>query len=163
MAELQKRIVRKSHERIRTPVAPSTETKRTKQSFKDQCDINKIMERWNKGQNITHLNPQTPLYGDFTTSTDLQQSLDRVAEAQSRFNELPSAVRQWAQNDPVTFLELVNDPQNEEKLQELGLLPAGPEKPSSTTTRPQLDGVTPEEPGDQAKPSSPDPGDTTTK
>jgi len=137
---MSERVVRKSFQRVRTPVKKSTHTSPVKQAFKDTVNINKIMERWNKGQQITHINLKTPLYGDFTQAGDLKESLERVAEAQDKFDALPAAVRQWAQNNPVTFLEMAADPENEQELIDFGILPG---VKSSQISSPQLDGVTP--------------------
>lgn len=133
---MAERVVYKSHTRRRVQFKPSESSSPTKQAFKDQCDINKILERWNQGQQITHINPKQPLYGDFTEAIDLQDSIDRVNLAQDAFAKLPAAVRSWANNDPVQFLELVMDPKNEEALVEMGLIDKPVQQPNLTPTVP---------------------------
>lgn len=149
------RVVYKSASRRRVTSKPSEHTSPTKQAFKDSCDINKILEKWNKGQEITHINPKTPLYGDFTQFVDLQDSINRVNAAEQAFSELPAAVRSWASNDPVRFLELATDPANEEALIEMGLLPPDSSTHSTSTVTsdtPETPAVAPkEEPTDDNK------------
>jgi phage internal scaffolding protein len=93
----------------------------TKQSFKAECDINNVMTKFEKHQQITHLNNGNPAYGDFSTPEDYQQSFNTVLEAQKSFAALPSDVRAKFTNDPIKFLEFVNNPENEEEIKSLGL------------------------------------------
>lgn len=119
----------------RTPVlAPGPDgTGRTQQQFREEVDINEIMRRATRGQMPTHLMPGTPLYGDFSGPSELQDMLDSVAAADQAFLELPAEARELADNDPVRFLELV-DEGDEDLLRSVGVVlgppqgepPAGP-------------------------------------
>lgn len=83
---------------------------RTKQSFKDDCDVNLIVKRHASTGAFSHLNPRMPAYGDFSGATELNTAMDLCSQALADFNDLPAAVRQACNNDPVVFLQEVNDP-----------------------------------------------------
>lgn len=117
-----------------------TKPSRTKQSFKDETNINKIMGKWRQTGNIPNTTLQRPVYGDFTNAEDYMTSLNQVKEAQEIFDSLPHRVRRACDNDPAKLIALVEDPENEEMLRELGLKnpieerePAPPAEPESET------------------------------
>lgn len=92
----------------------------TKQSFKDECDINKIMARFQKTGAIDHYAAYAPQY-DVVTSTNLHEAMNIVADAETMFEELPSSLRKKFHNDPSEFLDFVQDENNLEEMRELGL------------------------------------------
>ena len=85
---------------IRKPFDPSSREDdlvcpadtRTKQSFKDECDVNRILDKWQETGLIDHVMPNPPTYGDFTNVTDYQTAVNTVIEADNSFMSLPSAV-----------------------------------------------------------------------
>lgn len=90
------------------------------QQFKDECDINHLMRKYQE----TGLIPQSvkrPFYGDFTEVPDYQAAMNVVNEAQALFMSMPSEVRKEFDNDPAKFLEYCRDPKNGDRLIELGL------------------------------------------
>lgn len=91
---------------------------RTVQSFKDSCDINKIVARAARAGTLSHLEQFGGRYGDFA-DFDYQDAMNRIAEAKSIFHALPAELRREFGNDPGRFLSFVNDPQNAERLPEL--------------------------------------------
>lgn len=93
---------------------------RTKQSFKDECDINLIMARYIKTGAIDHVNKHGPNYG-FATSLDFRESLELIANAQGMFDDLPSSIRSKFENDPAQFLEFAQDPNNVGQMADMGL------------------------------------------
>lgn len=99
-----------------------TKPSRTKQSFKDECDVNLIMKKYEKTNLITHVKKIAGNYGDFSNVTDYQTSMNAVMDANDRFAGLPSAIRAHFKNDPQNLIEFVTNPQNYEKAHELGLL-----------------------------------------
>jgi len=103
------------------PVAYSDES-RTKQSMRDECDINKIVAKARHGQAVTHLARGVPSYADFSDVGDYKTALDRLRAADAFFAELPSAVRKAFQNDPAAFLEGVETPEGRKVLEDAGLL-----------------------------------------
>ena len=106
-----------------------TEPGRTKQSFKDECNINNIMARYQKSGAITHVQNNQPQYG-FATARTFHESMNIVTKAQSMFAELPSSIRSKFKNDPAQFLDFVQDAGNADELVELGLANAPTPNPS---------------------------------
>jgi len=94
---------------------------RTKQSFRDECDINLIVKRHASDGLLAHLNPRLPKYGDFSASIELRDAMELVTEAQKGFAQIPAEVRAMCNNDPALFLNMVNDPNHIEALAEAGL------------------------------------------
>lgn len=92
---------------------------RTKQSFKDTTDINKILAKAAKGDAISHLAKHGAVYGDFTDIDDLLTAYERLQRGQEIFQELPGEVRREFHNDAGRFFRYVNDPKNSDRLAEL--------------------------------------------
>ena len=95
---------------------------RTKQSFKDQTDINKILYKAQKTGTISHLQKHGGEYGDFSDIGDLLSAHNRLERGRAIFADLPSEVRREFKQDVGAFFKYVNDPQNVDKLPDL--LPA---------------------------------------
>lgn len=105
---------------------------RTKQSFKDDCDINLIVKRHAQRGMWDHLAPHTPTYGDFTGATDLQDAIFKVDEANRDFMTLPAVLRAAVNNDPVQLLEALASEEATNDLIELGLQLVEVENPTPT-------------------------------
>ena len=105
---------------------------RTKQSFKDECDVNVIMRRYER-TGVLPTDGTEPQYGD-ATGADFQAAQLLVAEARSRFFALPARVRDRFENDPGTFLAFMEDDRNHAEAREMGLLPAEPAPPNGAAT-----------------------------
>lgn len=91
------------------------------QHFKDECDINTILERFN----ITGLLPQSPLspkYGDFSGISDYHSALNAVIAAQDQFDGLPAQIRARFENEPAKLIEFLEDENNRPEAEELGLV-----------------------------------------
>lgn len=102
----------------------------TQQNFKDETDINNIMENFAKTGLVDHVNRVTGSYGDFTSVQDYQLHLDQVMAAQAAFMELPSAVRRRFDNDPAHLLAFLQDPRNRDEAVALGLVEPPPSSPA---------------------------------
>lgn len=94
----------------------------TRQSEKDSCDVNKIMERFNR----TGVFPQqitSPFYGD-ATGVNYQEAMEIIADAKETFESLPNAAKKAFNYNPQLFMEALNDssPENTKKLLKLGIL-----------------------------------------
>lgn len=101
-----------------------------RQEFQDECDINQIMMRFEKGE-APSFTPRVPLYLDLTEMPDtLQGTLNLLNEAAASFNSLPALVRREFENDPVLFVEFASDPANLEQLRTWGLAPPKPVEPA---------------------------------
>lgn len=91
------------------------------QHFKEECDINTILERFN----ITGMLPQStlsPRYGDFTGIGDYHTALNRVMAAHEEFEALPAQIRARFQNNPAQLIEFLADEKNRPEAEELGLV-----------------------------------------
>jgi len=93
----------------------------TKQSFRDECDINNILRKFNVTGQLPAGSVQ-PQYGDFSGITDYQSALNAVMAAQDSFLALPAKVRARFDNDPALFVEFASDEANKDEMKALGLL-----------------------------------------
>lgn len=111
---------------------------RTKQSFKDECDINNIMARFQQTGLLEFVNKNQAQYLD-VTGFDYQEAMQTVANANSLFMQMPSALRAEFQNSPQKFVEFCENPENRPRMAEMGLLTpeaqnqGGSPTPASTT------------------------------
>ncbi|QCQ85035.1 internal scaffolding protein [Blackfly microvirus SF02] len=104
----------------------------TRQEFLADCDINTIMAQYEKTGVISHVNNGQPQYLDVTDVPDLAQAIEVVKSAEAAFMRLPASVRREFDNDPVQFVDYVQNAQesDRERLREWGLIPPlPPEKP----------------------------------
>lgn len=91
----------------------------TKQSFKDETDVNNIIAKAQKAGTLSHLLKYEGEYGDYSDVPDLLEANARLQRGQQIFNELPSEVRKEFGQDMSEFFAFVNNPDNVGKLQEL--------------------------------------------
>lgn len=109
----------------------------TQQSAKDECDINKIIERLKKGADVPNASPNPPRYGDFASiPTDLRECLLVVRQADELFMSLDAHVRKRFDNDPAKLLDFLNDANNRSEAVKLGLVDAPPEPVTSAPEEP---------------------------
>lgn len=92
----------------------------TQQQFKEECDINKILERALR----TGVLPVVPgaIYGDFTDVASYQDAHDALIRANEAFMSLPARIRDRFDNDPARLLEFLSDEANREEAVKLGLV-----------------------------------------
>lgn len=93
----------------------------TKQSFKDEADINVLMGRYLSTGEVPALNVVAPQYLD-ACGLDFQAMQNQVIEASELFMSIPSAIRARFGNDPAQFLDFVGNPENKAEMYKLGLL-----------------------------------------
>lgn len=92
------------------------------QQFKDDADINVLLERFK----VTGQLPEgirIPTYGDFSDIVDFRSANDAIRRATASFMDLPANLRARFQNDPQVFLEFCSDKENLPELRKLGLAP----------------------------------------
>ncbi len=94
---------------------------RTKQSMKDECDVNNIMVRYQKTGLLTHTAKGLPQFADVSAVADYRTAIDNVRAVQDYFDGLPSKVRQRFENDPREFMEYLESGASQEDLEALGL------------------------------------------
>lgn len=109
------------------PVDPgidcSVEPSMTKQSFKDECDINVLMARYGEADLIPFVKQFEPSYGD-ASAIDFQEAMNVVVSAQDMFDQMPAKLRERFNNSPANFLGFVEDPSNFDEGVKLGLFKA---------------------------------------
>ena len=94
---------------------------RTKQSFKDECDINTIVRRFGlTGQLPSDI--RMPLNGDFTNVPDFRTAMDMIVAARESFEAMPADVRSRFHNDAAEFVDFCSDPKNRDEAIKLGLV-----------------------------------------
>ncbi len=84
---------------------------RTKQSFKAECDINKIMQRAAQGGTISHLAKYEGTYSDFS-DFDFFKQTQMLTRGREVFDDLPAEIRREFGQSPAAFFDYVNDPVN---------------------------------------------------
>lgn len=118
----------------------------TQQQFKDDCDINNIMKRYQATGVITHVNGRQPEFGDFSNPIDFQSALNTVIEAEELFADLPATIRDRFANDPKELLMFMADEANREEAIALGIVKAPEKEPEPTKVRVVADDTAPPPP-----------------
>jgi phage internal scaffolding protein len=94
---------------------------RTKQEFRDECDVNNILKKYKNTGLLTHMREHAGAYDDFTSFEDYHSSMNKLLEAQEAFDALPATLRKKFNNDPGQFIEFVTNKDNLEEMRDLGL------------------------------------------
>ena len=83
-----------------------TEKSQTRQEFKRECDINHIVKNLlAKGLDVPDVQG---IYMD-ATANDYQEHMDAVASLRSDFNQLPAEFRRQLNDDPLQYLEYLQE------------------------------------------------------
>lgn len=103
---------------------------KTEKSHRKECNINTIMARARRG--IPTSIRTNGLFGDFTNVESYHYALNKVADAKSDFENLPSALRKRFDQDPAKLIEFLASEDNRQEAIELGLIedPLIPEQPA---------------------------------
>jgi len=107
------------------------------QQFRDECDINTILKRFNITGELPNA-PVSPRYGDFTGISDYKTALDRVMAAEEEFLALPATLRARFENDPANLIEFLDNEENRSEAEKLGLV-----EPKSLEIAPLVEEQTP--------------------
>ena len=95
---------------------------KTVQSFKEECDINNVMLRFEQTGILEHVSTYAPQWGDFSdTPSSYQDALAQIKNAEDMFKDLPARVREQFDNNPGKFIDFVENPENTQALIDLGL------------------------------------------
>jgi len=94
---------------------------RTKQSFRDDCDINVIVEKHAKTGFLNALQVPPPMYLDLASVPDYQTAANYMATSEQYFMTLPAQVRAEFQNDVSQFIDFLAQPDAHERLKDVGL------------------------------------------
>lgn len=110
-------------ERRRVVIEPVGESM-TQQHFKEEVDVRNIIRKYDQTGLIQHVQRGQAQYGDFSQTVGFKEALDMVNSAKHSFMELPAELRREFNNDAGAFYTFVSDPNNSEKLIEMGLAEA---------------------------------------
>lgn len=95
----------------------------TQQHCKDECDVNKILEKWLRTGSIEHVQKRAATYADVSqVPTDYATAFDVVSKADDSFMSLPAKVRKRFKNDPGAFLDWMSQDTDMDEKVALGLL-----------------------------------------
>ena len=98
----------------------------TQQHFAKEADIKTIIKKHDRTGIISHVARGVAHYGDYSEVNEYREALDMVNSANNSFAELPSEIRRMFGNDAGEFFEFATNPENDEKMVELGLRAAPP-------------------------------------
>ena len=119
----------------------------TKQSHRDETNINYIMKKYQQTGIIDFVAKHKPEYMS-VTDTDFQNAMITVQAASEAFADLPSTLRKKFNNSPTEFLEFVHNPANIEEMYDLKLANRPAPKPAPAKPAPETPATPP--PGSQA-------------
>lgn len=118
---------------------------RTKQSFRDECNVNNILAKYRRQLGVDYLKQYagylTGSFGDVSGAVDYQTALEKCSEAGEAFDAMPSKLRSRFENDPARLLAFLSDVSNRQEAIELGLLPVPDPKVSDPVFVPPKVGV----------------------
>lgn len=89
------------------------------QHFRDQSDINYIVDYWTRTGNFNSVNPSPARYVDCTVVQDYQSALDTLCKADEILDSMTPQQRAKFHNDPVAFIEYFSDPSKADELRSL--------------------------------------------
>lgn len=93
----------------------------TEQSHKSECDVNKIIRKYDKNGLINHVSKIEAQFGD-VSGIEFKSAQDKVIAAKAMFNELPSDIRKRFENNPASLLTFMDDADNRQEAIELGII-----------------------------------------
>lgn len=111
------------------------EETRTHQEFKEECDINTIIDRFGIGNEFTPPDKWITSIDISDAPNDYQTIMNQLNEAKDQFMRIPAKVRAQFDNDPAQFMAFVEDSRNAEEMIRLGLAVQRTEPLPSDTDR----------------------------
>lgn len=116
----------------------------TKQSFKEECDVNNILKQYSPAALAELMSERQRMsrFGELPSDLSFQDAMNIVVEGQSAFEALPASVRERFMNDPQRFLAFMQDPDSQEEAIKLGLATRKVEpQPEPTLADQIVDGI----------------------
>lgn len=93
----------------------------TQQHFKDSCDINILFAKYLETGEMPQVTDGLT-YGNFEGIFDFQTAMNAVRTAQGMFEQLPARIKNRFDNDPQKIISFLDNPENREEAEFLGLL-----------------------------------------
>ncbi len=124
--------------RVKTVI---TGKSRTKQSFQDETNINKILAKYDAETIEEQLRKNPGAFLDLPSGLDYQTAANMAINARASFDELPGTIRARFQNNPEYFLRFMDEESNEKEIVAMGLREAKevPPAPSPTVPAPVVE------------------------
>lgn len=96
---------------------------KTQQHQKDECDINNIVRKYSANEifNKFVYDVNNDNIVDVSEIPDYPEALVKVTQAQQQFDNLPSKLRKFFNNDPSNMVQYCSNPENLEGMYKLGL------------------------------------------
>ncbi len=88
---------------------------RTKQSQKNETDINLLLERSAREGTMSHLEKYEAQYADYS-DFNFEGHINTISRGQTIFEELPAEVKREFEQSPAKFFRYVTDPANSDNL-----------------------------------------------
>lgn len=102
---------------------------RVEQAHKDEVDINVIVQRHGHDMElIAKTAALTQFVYDDVSDNDFEETMNLMIRAKDTFSNVPSKIRAQFDNNPAKFMDFVHNPENSDKLVEMGL--ANPPEPA---------------------------------
>lgn len=94
----------------------------SKQSFRDECDINVIVDRFGVGYELPEGGIPASAFGEFHSAADFHDLANRIAVAHENFDLLHADIRSRFHNDPANLLTFLSDSSNRGEAEKFGLV-----------------------------------------
>lgn len=94
--------------RLRVQISFAKSPSLTKQYFKDECDINNVVNKFAQTGQIPNLNNMEPQYGN-SPDMDLKTALDSVFELKAEFANLTTQEKAQFSNNPEIYAQFLSD------------------------------------------------------
>lgn len=106
---------------LRSWLRPQFGATMTEQQWKDTCDVNKIIRKYDKTGLIVHVSKFNAEFGD-VSGLDFKASVDKIVKIRQEFDAMPSEIRKRFKNDPGEMLAFMSDSNNREEAIKIGLI-----------------------------------------
>lgn len=127
------------------------------QQFKDETDVNNVIDRYLHTRNPAILERTKPNYG-FAEAVTYHEAMNVIVDTEAKFNSLPSNIRDHFNSDVMEFMEAMEKPDFEEVMKGLGTefvenassLPGGASSEQATEPSEGVSKASLESPAEQA-------------
>jgi len=96
-------------------------TSMTVQADARNLDINKMVQKIRNGQAVPMYGGQL-FYGDVSNFKGLADAYEKISEVEELFGQFDPKLRELFDNDPVKFVDFMDNPDNLKKAEEIGLV-----------------------------------------
>lgn len=111
-----------------------SDTSLTVQDFRDEVDVNHIVDRFMKTGQLSHVNQNPGSYVDqFAMPQDLMSAKQFVQDAADNYDSLNRKLKNRFKS-PLELIDFLQNPKNQKEAQELGLLPQTMTTQTTTNT-----------------------------